>query len=872
LGGYQIVSPLGRGGMGEVYRARDTTLLREVALKLVAPELAADATVRERLTREARLLAALNHPNIGAIYSFDSAADRHFLVLELIDGTTLAETLRRAPPRLRTALEICLQIAAALEAAHEQHIIHRDLKPSNVMVDQTGRVKVLDFGIARTLRPEGASLMAESLTTSTLEYAPFAGTVPYMSPEQLRGERADTRSDIWSFGCVLYEAVTGSSPFGRATISDTIAAVLDDEPDWGRLPPNTPAQARSLIRRCLRKEAALRLRDIGDARIELADMLETPREPTVSERRLRHRQRWLPAVAVLIPTLVAAVLGAAYLLDGRRRAADSAAVVSVAPPFGTNLQWAVVSPDGEQILLVAAEPGGPAVLWLRSLQSARPRRLDGTAGALYPFWSPDGRAIGFFADGRLKRVDAAGGAVESIREVAGPRGATWNAQGTIVFASTAVSGLWTVSASGGSPRPLTTLDAAAGENSHRWPSFLPDGRHVLYFTRNPVRQDLTGVYVVSLETHEVRQLLQTNSSAVYAPPGYLMFRRGENLLAQPFDPASATLAGDPVTIVDDVWYEPSFSGLVNVSVSNRGRLVYRSGGIAKTELLWLDRQGQVVSRVGDPGNYLNLYLAPEDEHVAVSRTDEHSENRELFVVDLGTGAARQLTFHGASDFSPVWSPDGSRLIFSSDRGGSFDLYEQDAAGVSEPSLRLQSPATKLVTDWSRNGLVVFTNLTAETRGVWMMRPGETTAAPLRDTAADESFGVLSPDSRLVAYTSNETGQYEVFVESLARRGRWKVSTGGGFEPVWHPGGTELFYLAPDGQLYAVDTRMTGEALAAASPRRLFATRVNLATLNPPDSLNHYDVSADGERFLISSTPAAPSAPVSVIFNWSARLK
>ena len=886
LGSYQVLGLLGRGGMGEVYRARDTKLGREVAIKLVADEVVADEQSLERLNREARALAALNHPNIAAIYSLDEAAGVRFLVLELVEGQPLSHLLGKGPLPPRDALHVCHQIAEALEAAHEKQIVHRDLKPSNVMITPTGRVKVLDFGIAKRVQPGPlADLKDQSAMTTATKPAARAGltipgslvgTIPYMSPEQVRGKPVDNRSDIWAFGCVMYETLAGQNPFARENQADTVSAILEREPQWTAIPAETPAAAQMLLRRCLRKEPHLRLRDIGDARLEIAETLEQAASlaaTTLGPQTAPGTRGLIRVLLTSLAVVLAIALGVWWLVSDRQPAPSSRAVVSVVPPPGTHLQWGIVSPDGEKLVLVAADPEGPTHLWVRAFDSPTPRKLADTAGATYPFWSPDSRSLGFFADGRLKRVGAGGGAVETLGE-AGGRGGSWGRDGTIVFASSGASGLFTIPAAGGTPTPLTTLNRSQGENSHRWPSFLPDGRNVLYFVRNSVDPSLTGVYVVSLDTKESRQLVRANSLAVYAPPRYLLYRRGENLVAHPFDSRTLQLTGEPVTIADEVWYDPSFTGLANFNVSEEDRLAYRSGGIERTELVWFDRNGTVLGRVGEPGNYLNLYLSPDDRQVAVSLTDERTENRELFVYNVTSNRVRQLTFEAASDFSPVWSPDGRSIIFSSDRKGDFDLYEMDASGSSEARLLLKSDTTKLVTDWSSDGgLVAYSSYDAGSRDVWALRVDGLETVRLRHTEAAESFAVISPDNRWLAYCSNELGQFEVFVERLGvGGGRWKISSGGGFQPVWHPKGKELFYLDPHGNLMAVEIVQSLDTFEASSPRVLFPTRVNVATVNPPDSLNHYDVSADGQRFLIASQPEAASVPVVVVFNWNARLK
>ena len=885
LGRYEVLGRLGAGGMGQVYRARDTRLGRDVAIKLLLDDAAEDPARLARLEREARLMAALNHPNIAGIHSLEEADGVRFLVLELVRGDTLERRLAAGP--LPTALAVCQQIAAALEAAHETGVVHRDLKPANVMLTDGGQVKVLDFGIA-TLRPpperEGVTGGPGSVDASTVGLV--IGTVNYMSPEQASGERVDRRTDIWAFGCVLFETLSGSRPFDRDTVTGTIGAILTRDPDWSRLPPDTPPAVRSLVRRCLRKDPQQRLRDIGDARIELGEALAELGEPAAADAPTRAGEprpgapvpppvvaaRWRsgPAPWILIAALLGVVVWQAVSRDSARSPGDRR-IVSVQPPAGSVLQSVVVSPDGGRLLLVAADAEGPTHLWVRRLDAAEPQKLDGTTGATYPFWSPDSRSVGFFADGKLKRVAVGGGPVVELCAASNPRGGTWNAEGVIVFASSS-RGLSRVSADGGQPAPVTRLNAAAGENSHRFPYFLPDGRHVLYFSRNPVRPALTGVYVVSTASGETKQLLAVNSLAVYAPPGYLLYRRGESLLAQPFDPGTLALRGEAVAVADHVWYDPSFTALASFGVTSGGLLAYRSGGIDKTALVWVGRDGAERGRVGEPANYLNFRLSPNDSQLAVSRTNERTETRNLWIHDLAGGTSRQVTFSSASDFAPAWSPGGDSIAFSSDRAGWFDVYRQPASGGSEATLLLRSPATKLVRDWSSDGrFIAYDALTeSDDVDVWALRAAGARAEPFTKGSADQWFGRFSPDGRWIAYTSNELGQYEVFVERFPKAGgRWKISNGGGFQPVWGPTGEEVFYLAPDGKLMAAAVTAAGSAFSASPPRALFQTRVNVATVNPPESLNHYDVSADGARFLISSRDTSTSVPIVLVFDWRA---
>ena len=680
LGPYEIVSPIGKGGMGEVYRARDTNLGRDVAIKVLPEEFARDKERLDRFEREARLLAQVNHANIATLHGLEEHVGQQFLVMELVEGETLAERIAKAPIPVDEAIPLFIQIAAGLEAAHGKGIIHRDLKPANVKITPDGTPKVLDFGLAKARADATGAVQSESPTVSAAgtRAGIILGTPAYMSPEQARGKTLDKRTDIWSFGCCLYEALTGKVPFLGETVSDTIAAILKNEPDWRLLPSNTPTIISSLLRRCLQKDRERRVRDVGDARLEIEDALgelaaqasgpvagAAPSAPAPSA--------WKAAVPWALTVVLLAVIVVQWILPRGDAPERARAVFSVLPSEGATVRGVAVSPEGEQLVFVEEEPSGPLGLWLRRLDSQVPQQLLGTSGAIYPFWSPDGQYVGFFADGKLKKVGVPGGPVEELAEASLPRGGTWNREGTIVFAPYGSRGLYRVAASGGQTVRLTSLDKPSGEDSHRYPSFLPDGRHVLYFARNPLNQELTGVWVASLEG-ETSQLLNVNSLAMYAPPGYLLYRRGGNLLAHPFDAGTLSFTGEPVSVADDVGYDPAFSGKVTFTVSATGLLAYEGGGIEKSELLWFDRSGNVIGSVGTPANYLNLYLSPDDSKLAVSRTNDRTEARDLWQYDLDSGRESQFTFNPASDFSPLWSPDATEIIFTSSRAGKHDIY------------------------------------------------------------------------------------------------------------------------------------------------------------------------------------------------------
>jgi eukaryotic-like serine/threonine-protein kinase len=630
LGPYEIVSALGAGGMGEVYRARDTKLGRDVAIKILPRVFTSDPERLARFEREARMLATLNHPNIGAIYGLEDADSIRALVLELVDGETLADQIARGPLPLKDALPMARQIAEALDAAHDKGIVHRDLKPRNVALTRDGTVKVLDFGLAKATVRDGAAgdgSHAPTMTIGGTRQGTVLGTAAYMSPEQARGQAVDKRTDIWAFGCVLYEMLTGQIAFRGETISDTIAAVLDREPNWTALPAATPWTIRRLLQRCLEKDPKRRLRDIADARLELDEELSGPERAGLGERpqteRLSHvpPSRWIYAVGISL-----LVLGTAFgwWVHSRPSVVERGAVrIDVSPPAGTKfvVGFGAISPDGQFLTFVVQSPSGPT-LWVRALDSQAAHELPGTDGAAFPFWSPDSRSLGFFASGKLRRIDIAGGTPTEICDVPAGRGGTWNADGVIVYNAVNDGPLLQVLATGGAPRPLTALDVTKHENSHRNPTFLPDGRHFLYFIRSDDRE-IRGIYVGSVERPQERiRVVPSDFSGVYSPgqderSGYLLWLRNGALVAQPLDAERFTVSGEAVTVADSIRQIGAPNALSPVSVSRDGTLVYGSSPEPHYQLTWYGRDGKPVGTVGTPDAYLDLRISPDGQRVAV---------------------------------------------------------------------------------------------------------------------------------------------------------------------------------------------------------------------------------------------------------------
>jgi len=872
LGPYEIVAPLGAGAMGEVYRARDTKLNRSVALKVLPERFALDPDRAARFTREAHVLATLNHPNIAAIYGLEEWSPStgsgqsavKALVLELIEGPTLADHIARGPIPVEEALTIARQIAEALEAAHEKGIIHRDLKPANIKIAGNGVVKVLDFGLAKVWDGAVQSDLSAlpTLTKTALGERTILGTPAYMSPEQARGQSLDKRTDIWSFGCVLYEMLTGRAPFTGATVSDTLAAILEREPVATLLPADTPSGIRRLMRRCLQKDRRRRLQAAGDAALEIDDACaesEEPQDVYVTASRNRERLVWI--VATLILSTIALTLGISYL----RTPADLADLrVEITTPSTDAPTSFAISPDGRRLVFVAYDQG-QARLLLRPLDATTAQPLAGTEGATYPFWSPDSRTLGFFADGKLKRIDIRGGLAQTLASAPGGRGGTWNPDGRIVFAPTAVGSLSTVPSSGGDVATVTVVDRRH-QASHRFPQFLPDGRRFLFFVQGP--PDTQGVYLGALDSPKTQRLTAADSAGAYLPGGWLLFLSQGTLVARRFNSTAGELTGDPITVADPVGLDVSnFSGAF--SVSREGIVAYRSIGTGRRQLIWFDRTGKRLGTLGEPdeNELVAPSLSPDGLRVAAHRT--LLGNTDIWIFDVAR--ATRFTFDANKDLFPIWSPDGRHIAFDSNRSGHRYFYQKrsDLAGAEIPFL--ETPEDKVLNDWSPDGqsiLYVTPNDPKTGADIWYVPlSGDRKPIPFVVTPFLERAGQFSPDGRWVAYQSNETGRYEIYIRSFpGPGGQQQVSTSGGIQARWRSDGQELYYIAPDGKLMAVSITMHGTAIEPGTPVALFQTRIwgggTNATLGP-----QYDVSRDGRFLLDTAVEDVAMAPITLLLNW-----
>jgi serine/threonine protein kinase len=866
---YEILDKLGAGGMGVVYRGRDTRLDRDVAIKALPEDFASDPERLARFEREAKVLASLNHPHIASIHGMEKAEGSSFLILELVEGEDLAERIEKGPIPAQEALELGRQIAEALEAAHQHGIVHRDLKPANVKVTPEGQVKVLDFGLAKAVvpkTPEIAVTRSPTLTAEMTREGTLLGTAAYMSPEQARGQEAGKQADIWAFGCVLYEMLTGKRTFARPTGTDTLAAVLEREPDWELLPVATPPLARSVLRRCLEKDTRQRLHDSADLRLEIEEAMAAPSDrpsgASASQRPSGRARRISAYAGWLLALLLAAVIG---LVDGPSpEVVGQPLAFDIASPNGTRLDRLAISPDGRMLVMAAESDATVSSLWLLDLVSREVLRLDGTEGATDPFWSPDGHFIGFFAADQLKRLELATRSVIDLCEVASPRGGSWNRGGTILF-GTAQQGLLAVPAAGGQPTTVFTMDRGSGETTLRFPSFLPDGEHFLFYVRNTKQAEATGVWIGSIHNSERRQLLRATSFAVYSPPGYLLYRRGGALEARPFDAQARAFQGDPVTVSNDLWYDPTISSLTNFSASDNGILVLRTGGIEQTELLWLNRRGNLTDQVWKPANYLSVSLSPDGTRALLGVTSEQSEQRNLWLYDLTAATPAQFTFQGDSGFTAHWSPDASRVMFTAFREtGAYSIWEKSVSGGREPILR--SPEG-FVTDWTGDGeSLVFQD---ESEGFWnlgVLSASDGSTKPFKPAHANQMFGQVSADGHWIAYQSDQTGRSEVYVESFPTPGTfWKVSSRGGHQPQWSPDGDELFYLAPDRTLMSVAVQRGEGTFEWRQPQALFRTQaIGLGALRLAAT---YAVGPEGDTFLVNSRRQQPPTPAAVLVNW-----
>ncbi len=885
LGPYEVLSPLGAGGMGEVYRARDTRLGRDVAIKALPADFAQDSERMARFEREARLLATLNHPNIAGIYGLEEANGAKYLVLEFVDGETLAARLERGPLPLDEAVAVAIQIAAGVEAAHENGVIHRDLKPGNVIVMPNGQAKVLDFGLATSSGATAAGSDPNLSHSPTMSHhatraGVILGTAAYMSPEQARGKAVDRRTDIWSFGCILFECLAGKQLHEGETVSDLIARILEREPDWDALPAQTPLRLRELLKRCLRKDPKERVRDIGDVRLELEAIArgETGTVAATAVASARSRMRvwpWMIATGVLVGALAASFVIKPAPENAQRH------VLRVAVPLPTGLAVAIeppdiaLSPDGGSIVFVASDTTGMTRLYERRLDATVVRAIPGTERALLPFWSPDSRQIAFFADGNLKRMGVDGSAAQVICPTPSPRGGAWSTDDVIVFQPNATGVLMQIPATGGTPMPATLLDEARNETGHRFPSFLPDGKHFLYVAL-PGKNGLPETRVGSVDVELGPLLLESLSIATYAPPGYLLFNQNESVVAQPFDATTFELSGKPQLVPDLYNTAVSYAGSPILTASRDGKLVQRELNLSGNRLQVLDRRGRPLRQIGIPaGNFGAPAFSPDQARLALAYSRGTAYEAKIWVIDLERDLSTRLSFSKGYDTSPVFTRDGSRVVWGSDLENGRELLWKRADGSGSEELFADVPNLFNDPTSITSRYVVFQSLSGTTNlDLWLVPlEGEHVPKVLMQTPFDEAWAVVSPDERWMAYRSNESGRDEVYVVSfpdLAQKTR--VSNAGtvpsqqnGFGRIsWRSDGKELFYVAEDRRTIMTVPVETGATFRAGLPKPLFrCSRETEAVYFAPDG-----------QHVLTTVPAEPNARsiMNLVIDWSAGLQ
>jgi len=916
LAHYEVIERIGAGGMGEVYRARDARLGREVALKLLPPIFSEDEERLGRFKREAKLLASLNHANIATLHGLEEADGQPFLVMELVEGDDLAQRLARGAIPIKESLKIIRDVADALQTAHAQGIVHRDLKPANIKVTPEGRVKVLDFGLAKAYESDPSKRdLTQSPTIATglgTMGGVILGTAAYMSPEQARGKTVDKLTDVWALGCVLYEMLTGQTAFPGETVSDTIAKILEREPDWPAIPADTPPGVQRLLHRCLEKDKTLRLQDVGEIRIEAQASLSgtsqvwtaAAAESSASPARRSRRGAALAWTVAALSIVAAGVMGALAL----RPAGEPPRIVrsTIPQPEGARFvsvgDYAgpvVISPDGRRIAFVANDKNLQPVLWVRDLDAVDARALPGTEGATFPFWSPDGQTVGYFNEGRLMRVEVSGGLPITVCDAPNGRGGSWGAKDIIVFAPGYQTGIYSVPATGGTPAAITTIDSTM-HSTHRWPYFMPDGEHFIYLAvhHDVSKSEYYGLYFSSLDGSINKRVLSTGTSAVYAS-GHLLYVRENTLMAVPFDPAKGEMTGAPVTMIDKVQNDPT-TWRSALSVSDDGILAYHQGTGNQdlgTRLTIIDRSGKELSSVDDAGAYYLLSVSPDGKTVAYSGALEGQPltgggGLTIFLYDLERGVKTRLSFQQGSSLAPQWSPDGKRVAYGTtyarSRGINNSIVIAQADGGGE-ELALETPPTDnvWVSDWTRDGRYIiysvgdFVGARAE---VWALpTTGNRKPFPLiaSDRPDDGDMGVVSPDGRWIAYVASQASGNAIYVSPFTPPtsaggdpndhrtfAKWQVSNEGdsGTSPLWSDTGEELFFIKADGTIRSVEVDGRGDTFRAG--------RVHLLCRTDPWNFGHvgYDVMPGSQSFIVNVFSNNATPPIVLVQNWTLELK
>jgi len=879
LGPYEILSAVGAGGMGEVYRAKDTRLDRVVAIKVLPSHLSENPQLKQRFEREARAISSLSHPHICALYDIGQQEGIDYLVMEYLEGESLSQRLNKGALPIEQVLRYGVQIAEALDKAHRQGIIHRDLKPGNIVLTKSG-AKLLDFGLAKLQQKPGTPMASELETRDRplTEEGTVLGTVQYMAPEQLEGREADSRTDIFALGEVLYEMATARPAFQGKSKAGLMSAILSAEPPLiSTVMPMVPPTLDRIVKKCLAKDPEERWQSARDVAGELKWISESTSQTKTSAETVR-KQRMRLNIGSLLSVLffVTTIASLFFVYRFYQKSIQSDVLkVSILPEENTSIGQAgslAISPNGKLVAFVAISKEGTTALYVRPLDTMEARRLPGTEDAAYPFWSPDSAFLGFFGRGKLWKIDIIGGPPQTLCESSSSRGASWSSDGTVVFSpSLGNGGLYKVSAAGGAPAQVTDLDAKLQEATHRWPMFMPDGKHFLYVIHS-VKPENSGIFIGSLDSSVKKRLLPDEYHVEYAPQGYLVFVRETTLMAQRFDLSKLACLGDPFPLAEKIYAE-SGAGVASFSVSAGGVLTYATtSGYGAQQFAWVDRQGKQLSTFGEVGISGDAWFSPDEKKVVFYAIRSSVASKpDIWMAEFAQGTFTRFTFDPANDFQPIWSPDGSRIVFASNRKGSYDLYEKMLSGSREERPLLETKDWKFPLDWTADGrYLIFENDDHKTKADLWILPlfGDRKPFPYLQTEFNETHAKVSPDGKWVAYGSDETGRSEIYVQSFPVPGaKRQVSAAGGDQPQWSKVQNELFYLAQEGQLMSVQVEME-PGFEAGIPVALFPTYAPSIPLVGNDR-NQYLVASDGNRFLINRVAVAGlPTPITVVINWT----